>query len=89
MSTPTISVVICLWNSEKYLSRCLEALVHQTFTDFEVLMVDNGSKDGTLDGLHEKYPSLYLHIHRLSSNIGFAVANNIGARLAHGNHVAS
>ncbi|MHB8779323.1 MAG: glycosyltransferase [Anaerolineales bacterium] len=60
----------------------------QTFKDFEVILVEDGSTDGGLDGLHKKYPSLDLRIHRLSSNLGYPVPNNIGARLARGNHVA-
>jgi GT2 family glycosyltransferase len=89
MQSPTlISVIIISWNSKKYLLDCLEHLLMQTFHDFEVTLVDNGSEDGALDGLHEKYPSLDLHIHRLSSNYGFAVANNIGARLACGKWLA-
>ena len=66
---------------------CLDHLLTQTFHNFEVILVDNGSEHGALDGLHEKYLSLDLQIHRLSSNLGFVTANNIGARLARGNHV--
>jgi GT2 family glycosyltransferase len=83
-----VSVIIVTWNSKKYLLDCLEHLLMQTFRDFEVILVDNGSEDGALDGLHKKYPSLDLHIHRLSSNRGFAVANNIGVRLARGKWLA-
>ncbi len=81
---PLISVIIVTWNSKKYLPACLEHLLTQTVHDFEIILVDNGSEDGALDGLREKYPSLDLHINRLSSNLGFATANNIGARLARG-----
>lgn len=87
-SPPLLSVIIVTWNSIKYLSTCLEHLLTQTHRDFEVILVDNGSEDGVLDGLREKYPSLDLHIHRLSSNLGFAIANNIGARLARGKWLA-
>ncbi len=83
-SLPRISVIIVTWNSKGYLSVCLDHLLTQTFHDLEVILVDNGSEDDALEGLREKYPSLDLHIHRLSSNLGFAVANNIGARLARG-----
>ena len=83
-SLPLVSVIILAWNSKKYLPVCLDHLLAQTFHGFEIILVDNGSNDGASDGLREKYPSLNLHIHKLSSNQGFAVANNIGARLAHG-----
>lgn len=60
----------------------------QTIHNFEVILVDNGSVDGSFDGLKEKYPTINLHIHKLSSNQGFAVANNIGARIASGKWLA-
>lgn len=83
-SLPLVSVIIVTWNSKKYLPACLDHLLTQTQRDFEVILVDNGSEDGALNGLREKYPALDLHIHRLSSNLGFAVANNLAARLASG-----
>jgi GT2 family glycosyltransferase len=88
MSTPTISVVICLWNNDKYLSRCLEALVHQTFIDFEVLLIDNGAEDNSAYSQESDWPTLQLDVKRLSENKGFAAANNIGARLARGQWLA-
>ncbi len=87
-SHPLVSIIIITWNSEKHLQTCVHKLSTQTFYDFEVILVDNGSEDGALGGLHEKYPALDLHIQRLSSNQGFALANNIGARLAHGQWLA-
>jgi GT2 family glycosyltransferase len=87
-SLPLVSVIIVTWNSYKFLPTCLEHLLMQTFRDFEVILVDNGSEDCASDGLQEKYPSLDLHIHRLSSNRGFAAANNIGASLARGQWLA-
>ena len=83
-----ISILILSWNSAPYLPRCLTSLSSQTHANFEVILMDNGSEDGTLNELHEKYPSLDLHIHRLNSNLGFAAANNIGARLARGHWLA-
>ncbi len=85
---PLISVVIITWNSKAYLSTCLDKLVSQKFQGFEVILVDNGSTDGTLDGLEESYPSFSLKIERLSTNLGFAVANNIGASLSRGKWLA-
>ena len=85
---PIISVIIAVWNSKTYLSNCLDTLIAQTFRDFEVIIVDNGSKDEAVDGLRERYPSLDLRTERLDSNRGFAAANNIGARLARGKWLA-
>jgi len=87
-SSHLVSIIIVTWNSEKHLQTCLYKLSIQTFHDFEVIIVDNGSEDGALDRLHEKHSALDLHVQRLNSNFGFAVANNIGAHLARGKWIA-
>jgi GT2 family glycosyltransferase len=87
-SSPLVSIIILTWNSEKYLQTCLSKLSNQTFYDFEVILVDNGSEDGALEGLREKHPALDLYIQRLNSNHGFAAANNIGAHFARGKWLA-
>jgi GT2 family glycosyltransferase len=88
MPLPFLSIIVVSWNIAEHLPRCLDALLAQTFHDFEVILVDNGSEDGALDGLQEKYPALDLQIHKLKSNLGFAVANNMGARFARGQWLA-
>lgn len=45
MNTPKISVIVPVYNVEKYLSRCIESILSQTFTDFELLLIDDGSTD--------------------------------------------
>jgi GT2 family glycosyltransferase len=86
--TPNISVIIVSWNSAIYLPRCLSALVAQSYRDFEVLIVDNGSSDNAILNVEDSYPTLDLRVERLEKNTGFAVANNIGARLAQGKWLA-
>ena len=45
--TPQISVLIPVYNAEKYLPQCLQSLAEQTYTDFEIIAVDDGSTDGS------------------------------------------
>jgi len=85
---PRISVILITWNSAVYLPRCLDCLEAQTLKDFEVVLVDNGSTDGSLDGVESRWPGLTLHVERLDENRGFAAANNIGARMARGHWLA-
>ena len=44
--TPPISIIIPIYNTEKYLEQCLESIVNQTFADFEAICIDDGSTDG-------------------------------------------
>jgi len=85
---PMVSIVLASWNSGAYLPRCLDSLLAQTFQDFEVVIVDNGSTDGSLDNLEDGWPALKFHIQRMGKNTGYAVANNSGARLAQGRWLA-
>jgi GT2 family glycosyltransferase len=87
-SSPLISILIVTWNSQKYLPTCMNALSAQTNKDFEILIVDNGSIDLQYLDLGQKYPDLKLTVKKINENLGFAVANNIGARLARGNWLA-
>lgn len=84
--TPFISVIIVNWNGSSVLNQCLHSLAAQSFTDFEILIVDNGSTDDSLVGVETYWPRV--RIERLSKNLGFAKANNIGVRLASGQWVA-
>ena len=86
--SPLVTVVIASWNSGACLPRCLESLSQQTFTDFEVLIIDNGSTDGGLEALSGVDRGLNLRVERLPTNRGFAAANNLGARLARGEWLA-
>ncbi len=83
---PSVTVIIANWNGQAYLPACLEALSTQTYTDFEVLLVDNGSTDGSVDTLPVDWPGIRLV--RLECNQGFAAANNHGAKLASGEWLA-
>jgi GT2 family glycosyltransferase len=85
---PHISVIIVCWNSGKHLPRCLESLSLQTFQNFEIIIVDNGSDDNGTLGMEEKQPNLNLRVERLTSNMGFAAANDLGAQLARGKWLA-
>ena len=78
MKAPLVCVVIVNYNGAPYLSRCVEALRAQTFRDFEAIIVDNGSSDGSADAL-DPLPSGFKLLHA-GLNLGFSAANNLAAR---------
>ena len=47
MENPKISVIVPVYNAEKYLRRCVDSILAQTFNDFELLLIDDGSKDSS------------------------------------------
>lgn len=49
MNNPKISVIVPVYNVEKYLRRCIDSILAQTFSDFELLLIDDGSKDRSGD----------------------------------------
>lgn len=85
MSTPLLTIIIVTWNSLKYLPFCLESIYKQTFRDFSVIIIDNGSTDGTIEFVKQEYPMVTLL--RNPKNLGFCHANNQGIKLAKSEYV--
>ncbi|MFM8322762.1 MAG: glycosyltransferase family 2 protein [Chloroflexota bacterium] len=83
---PLISVLVLNWNGAAVLPACLDALSTQDFDDFEVLVLDNASTDGSADGLEQRYPGF--RVVRFESNLGFSLGNNRGAPYARGRWLA-
>lgn len=75
-----IAIVIVSWNGRQHLERCLFALRGQTVRDFKIILVDNGSIDGTAEFVRIEYPEVVLI--PLEENHGFAEPNNIAIRQA-------
>ncbi len=81
-SGPTVSIVIPHLNGLQHLEDCLGSLRQQIFQDFEVILVDNGSTDGTQPYVRENYPEVRLL--ELGTNRGFTGACNAGYGASHG-----
>jgi len=82
---PLISVVIPNWNGASFLPVCLDSLKSQSFRDFEVIVVDNGSTDNSRDLLASKYK--WVRVVPLGKNEGFAGGCNHGISSSHGRWV--
>ena len=79
MSEDKVSVIIVSWNGEKFLKTCLESIYNQTYQNYEVILVDNNSHDGSLR-IAQQYS--LLKIVKPNNNTGFARGNNIGIKEA-------
>jgi GT2 family glycosyltransferase len=83
MSTPArASVIILAWNGIKYLGDCIEAVLALDYSSLEIIVVDNGSTDGSADLIAERFPLVRLI--RNEHNLGFAAGCNVGLRAATG-----
>ncbi len=86
---PKVSVVIPVYNSYKYIEETLDSVLSQTYTDFEVIVVDDGSKDKTTSIVKQyqvKHPEKVILIQK--ENGGPASARNMGIKAAHGEFIA-
>ncbi|HVJ54033.1 MAG TPA: glycosyltransferase [Aliidongia sp.] len=81
---PRVSVVVCAYNADRTMDQCLASLEHLNYPDYEVIVVNDGSTDRTLE-ISERYP--YCRIIS-QANKGLSVARNVGAEAATGEIVA-
>ena len=83
-----ISIIVPAYNAEKYLKACLESLINQTKKDIEIIAINDGSEDNTLDILNEyknNYPNLIKVISQ--ENQGLSVTRNVGIKNSTGKYV--
>lgn len=80
MSEQKLSVHIVTWNSAQYILDCLASLHGQTFQDFTVIIIDNGSRDDTIQLIKQEHPAAT--VLRNSKNLGFAKAHNQALKLS-------
>ena len=86
--TPKISVVMPVYNVEKYVGKCLMSLEEQTFRDFEIIAVNDGSKDSSLDILRH-FEANYDNIEVIDQkNAGMSQARNAGMKQARGKYLS-
>lgn len=84
MNNPRVSIIILNWNGLVDTIKCLESLKGITYTNYEVIVVDNGSVGNDAQVLKEKFGD-YIYLIQNEKNYGFAEGNNIGIRHVLGN----
>ena len=88
MNVPKVSVILPVYNVEQYLSTCLESLVNQTLKDIEIICVDDGSTDGSLEIIN-RYSSMDDRvIVVVQENAGAGAARNHGMKYARGEYLS-
>lgn len=86
-NNPLVSIVIPAYNVEKYIGACLDSCVKQTYRNLEVIVVNDGSPDGSGD-IIDQYVRCDGRFHQLrQENQGVAVARDNGVKAAHGEYV--
>jgi len=79
---PLVSIIIVNYNGESYLLKCLNSIMSNNYKNFEIILVDNKSKDDSVKLARKNHPDV--SIIELDKNYGFAKPNNIGAKKAKG-----
>ncbi|MFH1671590.1 MAG: glycosyltransferase family 2 protein [Candidatus Portnoybacteria bacterium] len=77
-----VSVIILTWNGIQHISNCLESVQKSSYLNYEIIVVDNGSKDGTPEMISKKFPQVRLILNK--KNLGFTGGNNQGVKQAKG-----
>ncbi len=91
MNDPRVSIIIPLYNGEKFIEECLNSIVAQTYKDFEVLVINDGSTDGSLAAI-ERWKEKNLSLGNLqvisTANSGVSSARNTGVAMSKGEFIA-
>lgn len=77
---PKIAIIVLNWNGKQDTLACLESLTELTYSNFEIIVVDNGSIDASAEAIKTRFPQFLLIENR--ENLGFAEGNNVGMRAA-------
>ena len=87
MKEELISVVIPVYNVKKYLKKCLETVVNQTYSNLEIILVDDGSTDGS-EKICDEYATQYNNVSVIhKKNGGLSSARNAGIDVAKGKYI--
>ena len=87
MNNELISVIVCIFNREKYLKKCIESIINQTYKNIEIILIDDGSTDLSYN-ICKKYAKLDYRIKLLQhDNHGIAFTRNRGIKEAKGKYL--
>lgn len=88
MNNPAISVIVPAYNVEKYVERCIDSLLNQTFKDIEIIIIDDCSTDKTFEIINNKYGKIpNVSIFKNDVNIGQGQTRNKAMKIAKGKYI--
>jgi GT2 family glycosyltransferase len=82
-----VSVIIVNYNGKKWLTKCFDSLIQQTYTDFEIIFVDNNSSDDSIKFLEKHYQDVRIRVIESGANLGFSGGNNLGIKESRGEYI--
>ena len=82
-----ISIIILNFNGINFLKDCLNSVLEQSFGDFEIIFVDNGSVDGSLNFVKNEFKDERIKCFSTEENLGFTGGNNFGSKYAQGEYI--
>ncbi len=85
MKQPTVTVVIPNWNGKDVIGKCLTSLENQTYKSSEIIVVENGSSDGSVEYIARNFPKVILI--KEPTNLGFAGGVNVGIKAAKSDYI--
>ena len=82
---PKVSVIVPTYNGKRFLFDCFTSIEKTEYSDFETILIDNGSNDGSSMYVKENFP--WVKVHHLHKNRGYTGGNNFGAKMAQGEFI--
>lgn len=79
-AAPTVYVVILTFNKWELTRACIASLIRQDYSDYHIIVVDNGSMDRTVENVHQQFPEVTVIVNE--ANLGFAAGSNVGIQTA-------
>src|SRR5262245_51091912 len=83
-TSPLVSVIIVNTNELHHLTKSLPAITGQSYPNYEIIVVDNGSSDGSIEYIEQNFPMV--RVIKSAENRGYTGANNLGFKSAHGSY---
>jgi len=85
MNELLVSIIVVSWNSEQYVVNCIKSLQEQSYSNLEIILVDNASSDNSVSLVERNFSNV--KIIKNEQNVGFAEGNNIGIKFAKGEFI--